>query len=201
MVAVEHGALVVQRAGRIVGADPPRERIVVHPVTAFVAEAPFDDAGMVAVALHHSCPALDECAAVPRVVADAGVVGVALDVRLVDHVHAQFVAEVVEGSVVGVVRGANGGDVVGAHHLEIGADIGRGERLTAVGMMVVAVHTVDPDRLAVHQQLPADHFHPLDTDALRGGFQHRTVGADQFDGGLVQRRRFRRPCRRLGYFP
>ena len=121
---------------------------------------------MVAVALHHARGPFEERRPVPAVVADAHVVGVALDVGLVDDVHPQFVAKVVERAVVGVVAGPNRCDVVGAHRLQVGADVVGVDRLALVGMVIVAVDTEDPDRLTVDTQLSVNDLHVAQADAL-----------------------------------
>ena len=121
---------------------------------------------MVAISLHHTCAALEERRPVAGVVADADVVRVALDVGLVDDVHPQLVTEVVEHAVVGVVACADGGDVVGAHRLQVLADVVDVDGLAAIGMMIVAVHAEDPDRLTVDQQLAIDDLDTAKTDAV-----------------------------------
>ena len=111
---------------------------------------------MVAVALHHARTALQERGAVPGVVADRGVVRVALDVGLVDDVEAELVAKVVQHVVVGVVARANGGDVVRSHRLQVLADVVGVHRLATIGMVVVTVDAEDPDRLTVDEKLAID---------------------------------------------
>ena len=111
-------------------------------------------------------PRSTNAGAVAGVVADADVVCVALDVGLVDDVHAQLVAQVVEHAVVGVVARANGGDVVGAHRLQVVADVVGVDRLAAIGMVIVAVDAEDPDRLTVDEQLAIDDLDAAQTDAM-----------------------------------
>ena len=58
-----------------------------------------------------------------------------LDVRLVDDVQAEFVAQVVERLVVRVVRRAHRVDVVLLHQFEVAADVVDRDRPAAVGMV------------------------------------------------------------------
>ena len=122
---------------------------------------------MVAIALHHASATLDERRAVSGVVADADVVRVALDVGLVDDVHPQLVAQVVQHAVVGVVARADGGDVVRPHRLQVVADVVGVDRLATIGVVVVPVDTEDPDRLTVDEQLTIDDLDASKTDAMR----------------------------------
>ncbi len=108
------GALVVQRPRGVVAAHPGGGRLVVGAVAGLVAQRPGDDGGMVAVAQDHARDARDPLRQVARVVAERGLEGVRLDVRLVDDVEAELIGQVEEGRVVGVVRGAHGVDSRGA---------------------------------------------------------------------------------------
>ena len=78
----------------------------------------------------------------------------ALDVGLGYDVEAELVAQVEERGVVRIVRRPDGGDVVRSHRDQVGTYVGHGDRLATLGMMVVAVDAEDPDRTAVHEQLP-----------------------------------------------
>ena len=119
---------------------------------------------MVAVAGHHARATREPGRLVARVVAQAGVVGVALDVRFVDHVQAELVAQVEEPRVVRVVRRAHGGDVVTPHRQQIGAHVVDGDGTAAGGVVVVAVDAEDPHRLPVDEQLAVAHLHVAESD-------------------------------------
>ena len=125
----------------------------------------------------------------------------ALEVGLVDHVHAQFVAQVVERRIVGIVRGAHRRDVVAAHLHQVGAHVVGRDRLTAGGVVIVAVDAEDPDRLAVHQQLPVAHLDMPEADELFGGFGHLAVGPHQLDAHAIARGRLGAPRRHSGNLP
>ena len=119
----EDRTFVVQRPARVVAADPCRERVVRGAVARLVAERPHDDARMVLVALHHARAAVDPRVHVLRVVAEAEDVRVGLDVRLVDDVEAELVAQVVEARVVGRVRGAHRVEAELLHQHEVVAHL------------------------------------------------------------------------------
>ena len=86
--------LVVEGPRRVAASDPAGGRVVIRPVAALVPERPADHAGMVLVALDHVARALEEGARIALVLAELVVVGVRLDVRLVDDVQPVAVAEV-----------------------------------------------------------------------------------------------------------
>ena len=52
----------------------------------------------------------------------------------------------------GVVAGTHGGDVVAAHRLQVLTDVVGVDGLAAIRVVIVAVDTEDPDRLAVDEQ-------------------------------------------------
>ena len=83
-----------------------------------VAQAPHHYAGVVAVAQHHAVDAVDE-GWNPRGAVGDGLVGVVLEVSLVAGVQAVVVVHGIHAGVVGVVRGANGVDVVLLHEQHV----------------------------------------------------------------------------------
>ena len=89
-----------------------------------------------------------------------------LDVRFVDHVHAQLVTQVEQPWVVRVVRAPQRSDVRSAHRQQVGAHVLDGHRLAANGVMVMAIDPEDPDPLTVHQERPVAHFDPTESDEL-----------------------------------
>ena len=196
-----HGALVVQRPRRVATPDPPRERSMVRAVAAFVAQAPQDHRRVVPVALHHPGTPVDPRRPVSRIVTEAAEVRVALDVGLVHQIEAEFVAEVIEGVVVGIVRRADRADVVGPHQREVGPHIVEVDRLAPVGVVVVAVHSEDPDRLAVHQQLPVAHLDAPDADVLGLNVGHESARVDQLRGHRVPPGGLGAPCLGAGDIP
>ena len=172
---------MVERPGWIGRPDPCGECLVVDSVAALVAEAPRDDAGVIAVALHHPGTSLEPGGPVGRVVAQTRVVGVTLDVGLVEDVEPELVAEVVERTVVGIVRRADGGDVVCAHLDQVGAHVVDADGLATVGVVVVAVDAEDPDRLTVDEQSAITNLDAPDTDVLHLGLTNVAETVDEID--------------------
>ena len=123
--------------------------------------------------------------AVPIVVAQTGVVGVALDVGLVDHVHPDLVAQVEEARIVGIVRAAHRGDVVPAHRQQVGAHVVHRHGLAAGRMVVVAVDAEDPDRLPVDEELAITHLDGPEPDQLAVRLDDRSVGIEQLGADPV----------------
>ena len=188
--------LVVERPRCIALSHPPGGGIVVRPVPALVAERPEDDARMVLVALDHVLDPLDERPGVARVVAQLVVEGVRLGVCLVHHVEAVPVAEVEPVRVVGVVRRACCVDVEPLHQPRVRLHRRARQRAAAGVVVVVPVDAADPDRLAVHEQLPVAHLDPpkagADGDRLAACPQLERV-----ESGLLGRPMLRRPDRTL----
>jgi len=121
---------------------------------------------MVAITFHHASPTRQPRRAVASVVTQAGVVGVALDVGLVDDVHPDLVAQVEEPWIVRVVRATHRSDVVPPHREEVVAHVVDRHRFAAGRVMIVAVDAKDPDRLAVHEQLPVADLDRSEPDEL-----------------------------------
>ncbi len=158
-------ALVVERPRGVTAADPARSRVVVGAVAALVPERPEDHARVVLVALDHVLRALEEGLRVARVAADLVVVRVRLDVRLVDRVEAVAVAQVEPVRVVGVVRGADGVDVVLLHQAGVRLHRLARDHAAVQVVVLVAVDAVDQHRLAVHEQATVADLDGAEADA------------------------------------
>jgi hypothetical protein len=114
--------------------------------------------GWLQVASHHPLDPLDHRAGVAGVVAQRGLPAVRLDVRLVDHVEAQLVAQVGEVLVVRGVGGAHRVQVVGLHEAQVGAGELARDGPAPLGIMLVVVDPVEHDRLAVDEQRAVGHL-------------------------------------------
>ena len=193
VVLVVHGPLVVDGTRRVVRAHPRCGRVVHRAVAALVAEGPHDDARVVLVALHHAGHARHDRGAVARVVAQARVPGVALHVRLVDHVETQFVAQVQEPRVVRVVRTAHRVHVVLLHQHDVGAHVRDRHGLAPFGMVVVAVHALDHHAGTVHEQVPALDLDPAEPRALVHGLRLASPLVDERHRDTVQHGQLGRP--------
>ena len=75
-----------------------------------------------------------------------------LDVRLIHDVQTEFIAQVEQHRIVGIVRRSNCVDVVLLHRDEFFTDLSGQERFAGVRMMVMPIHTADHDRLAVDRK-------------------------------------------------
>ena len=188
---VAHRALVVEDARRIVFADPAGHGLVVRPPAALVAERPRDDARMVLVPLDHPQPAFEKRRRVSRLVANRELKRVRLDIRLVDEVEPELVAEVIPERVVRVVRGADRIEVVLLHEPDIADHRLAADDLPGRVVVLVAVDAVDHHRTAVDQQLaPADLDAP-ETHAAACRLDDFAGGRDQRDDERVKVRGLR----------
>jgi hypothetical protein len=186
-------ALVVHRPGRVPGPQPRCRREVDGRHAGLVAERPHDDGGVVLVPLRHPHDPLEHGGRPPRVLGEAPQVGVRLDVGLVDHVHAEAVAHVVEVVVVRVVRRAHGVQVVLLHQHDVRLDRRRRDRLPPPGVVVVAVDALDQDGPPVDEQLVAPDLHATEADPQRHDVDHGAVGVEEGDGEVVEGRHLRGP--------
>ncbi len=150
-----------------------------RPEPRLVAERPADDAGVVLIPQHHSPDPVEDGQVVAPIVAEALLAAMGLDVGLVDHVEPEFVAQVVEDRIVGVVRRPDRVEVVRLHRHQVVPDVGRGDGLAPLGVMIVAVDPVQEHRGAVDQQLPIPDLDRSEPDRLLHHLGHRAVGIDQ----------------------
>ena len=181
----EDRTFVVQWPARVVAADPCRQRVVRSAVPRLVAERPHDDARMVLVALHHPRATVDPHVHVLRVVAEAEDVRVGLDVRLVDDVEAELVAQVVEARVVGHVRGAHHVESELLHQHEVIAHLFERDHPTGVRVEVVTVHAAQQDRLAVDEEVATPDLDPPEPDRDRRSVVQVAFGIEQRDLQLI----------------
>ena len=184
----EDRALVVQGSGRVVAADPRREGVVSGAVAGLVAEGPHDDARMVLVALHHPSAAVHPRVHVPRIVAEAEDVRMRLDVGLVDHVHAELVAEVVEAGIVGCVCGAHRVESVLLHEHEIRPHLVDSHDASGVGVEVVPIDATQQHRRAVHEELAPANVETPESDPEDRVVAYVAVGIDEIHAQPVAAR-------------
>ena len=197
---VEHDrALVVQRTGRVVAADPPGGRVVVRAVTALVAERPQDHRRVVLVPPHHPRDPVDEGRQVLGHVGDVVGVRVALDVGLVDDEEPQLVRGVQQGRVVRVVRRPDGVEPEPLHGQQVRTEsLGR-DRPPEAGVEVVPVDAADHHADAVDEEVVADDLDPPEADPVGRPLDGGAVGIVQGDLEVVQVRQLGRPRRDAGH--
>ena len=184
--------LIVNGPGGIDFADGLGHGLMAAAVAGFVAQAPHENAGVVAVAHHHAHAAVHELGLPFRVLGDVVVVAdvgdaVALDVRFIHHIQTILVAKIQEARVVGIMAGADGVHVVPLHEQHVLFHVVDGGIEAQQRMSVVAVHAQELDVFTVeveHAVLDFDfleaHIHPL---GLTGDFGNQ----------LIPMGRFRRP--------
>ncbi|CAM5699347.1 hypothetical protein SALBM311S_12461 [Streptomyces alboniger] len=191
-------ALVLQGPCRVVAAQPAGGGVVVRAVAALVAQRPDDDARMVLVAARHPRHPFQEGGAVAGFVGDLVVVAVALDVGLVHHVQAEFVGEVEQRGIVGVVGGADGVEAEALDDGQVGAQVGLVEDPAGERVEVVPVDSPDEHPLAVDQQVAAADLDGAETDTAAGLVGDRAVGVVEPYRQLVQLGCLGRPGADLG---
>ncbi len=117
---------------------------------------------------------------------------VALLVGLGTEVDAILVAQVVPDGGVGIVAGAHSIDVEALHHLQVLNHALLGDDVSAVGIHLMTVGTLDEDGLAVDQQLGVFDFHLAEA---------HLQGNDLAQGGHVLALHAALHLARLGLFP
>ena len=172
-------------------------------VAGFVTERPQDDTRVVLVALHHAVQAVHHRSA--PVIAALGQVAVrtvAFHVRLVNHVNTVLVAKIVHYRVVRVVRHAESIDIELLHQDDILFHAVVSHCAAIIRVELVAVHAVELDRHAVHQQARGSvvllDFDRAETNLVT--FDLDDLARVILDGEhrRVEVRRFCRPAIRLG---
>ena len=156
--AVEH-TLIMHEASRVVVVEELRHGENILARVALIAAGPDQDGGVVLVAFKHAAGAVHDAVLplgqtaghVPARLHRAELLpaAVAFEVRLVDHVDAVPVTQVVPQALVGVVAGAHGVDVVLFEHGHGGVHIVGADGAAPVGVPLVAVDAVEHDALAV----------------------------------------------------
>ena len=190
-----HGAVRVDRV-----------RVGVHRAEHFagerlVAERPDEHARMVVIAAHHAVDTVHARALPLRFAARHGGFGgfdvvrnpaaVRFHIGLVDQVDAVFVAQVVPVFLVGVVRGADGVDVVPLAERDVVDHVLPGDGAAALRVEFVAVGALEDHALAVELHDAVFDAEATEADALRCGFNDRAIMADHHNLQFVQ-------CRALG---
>ena len=198
----EGRALVMRQAGRIVPLRPGERLVKVHAVAGFVAHRIDHHAREVLIAQHHAPHAIEHRAFKRRIVGDA-VIGLAAVVaaeerhnavrfliRLVQHVNAQLLAQLVEIRRLRIVAGAHGVDVVALHNRHVAQNMLARRIRAGIAAALMHVHAAETNGFAVEQHDLVAHLDFAHAHAARDGFL--SAGEDQ----RVQFGRFRRPQRR-----
>ena len=120
--------------------------------------------------------------------------GVTLHVGLGQHIESQFVAEVIEHRIVGIVRGAHSVDVQSLHGLQVFLDLLRRDGTAVDRREVVAVHAVEHHALAIDNQgtIAAD-AHLLEAHLRTTDVQRLSTSILQGQHQVVEVRRLSTP--------
>ena len=82
------------------------------------------------------------------------------------HIKTIFVAEVIPHGVIGIVAGTHSVDVQAFHNLNVLNHTLAADHISAIGIHLVAVGSLDEYRLTIHQQLRILDFHAAETNLL-----------------------------------
>ena len=194
---------VVHQPGRV-----DRLAALVHgsdvaAVAGLVAERPDDDGGVVLLGVHVALDAIHEHRLPEGVVGDAAEIAdvgktVGLHVGLRHHEQTVLVAQLVETRVVRVVGGAHRVEVVLLHQHDIALHPIHADRTALEVVVVVAVHPVQLEVVAVDVEeaiLDGDFTHP---DPLRDHFQQLALTVVEGELQLVEVRIFGAPQMGVG---
>ena len=174
----------------------------------FVAKRPDDYGSMVVVALHHAVHTV-HARALPFGLAarNGGILGdhvsrqapaaVRFKIGFVDQVDAVFVAQVVPVFLVGVVRGADGVDVVPLAERDVVDHVLPGDGAAALRVEFVAVGALEDHALAVELHDAVFDTEATEADALHDLFDQRTVMAHNKHRQLIQGWLFGAPRRNV----
>ena len=172
-------ALVLYGAYRVVFLQPVGARLEVVAGTALVAEAPDHHAGVVLVALVHRAHAVDVCG-LPLLRVREGVLAVVvamrLDVRLVHHVDAVLVAEIVEITALREVAVADVVEVAFLEKTDVLLKAGVWHVVSVEGIRLAAVHALELDGLSVEDVGPV---------TLVGGVADRRFAETELETGRL----------------
>ena len=141
---------VVQQTTRVNASNVGSTCIVMFAVTRLVAEAPHDDARMIAITFNHACHSRQPSCGISRVVTQACVETMTFDIRFINDIQAVFITEVVETMVIRIMRRANCIDIGALHRDDVLAHIFNRYCFAFVGMVIVTIHAHDGDGPTIH---------------------------------------------------
>ena len=200
--AVEH-TLIMHEASRVVVVEELRHGENILACVALIAAGPDQDGGVVLVAFKHAAGAVHDAVLplgqaaghVPARLHRAELLpaAMAFEVRLVDHVDAVPVTQVVPQALVGVVAGAHGVDVVLFEHGHGGVHIIGADGAAPVGVPLVAVDAVEHDTFPVQAHDAVYHLKAAEADVVGHDLLQNAVGIAQGQYSVVEHRRSMAP--------
>ena len=114
----------------------------------------------------------------------------ALQIRFGDEIEAEFVGKIIEVRVVRLVGSTNGVDVALLHPDHVGTHSLVRHGPAGVGVVLVSVHTVYDDRLAVHQHVGTTELNTVEADLLAdvllSGVENHSVKSGCLSGPQVE---------------
>ena len=114
-------------------------------------------------------------------------------VVFVDDIKTQLIANRIERTAVGIVRGANSVDVVALHGQQIAADLLLRDGAAALGAEIMPVCALEHDALAVEIHDGVFQLEPAEADALADDFEHLAAAVLDGQQQVVEVRRFAAP--------
>ena len=204
---VEHALIVNQPAG-ILGAEVVRHCQNVLPGVGLVSAGPEQDGNMVFIPLKHGhCPV--KHAVLPLREASGNVPAwfnfpqllpgtVAFQVRLIHHVDAALVAQMIPRCLIGVMAGADSIDMIAAEGLHGPLHILHADGTACAGIPFVTVDPVNHQPLTVEEHDPVLQFKPPETDVVGDLFQNFPGRIGQGQNRVIEIWRFVAPTLDIG---
>jgi len=190
---------VMNETGRIKGLEPGGGGREIGSVTRFVTQRPKEDAGMILIAFGHADRPVHKRMNPGGIGGQFAPQPVFLNVGLIDHVQAQFIAQSIPTRVIGVMGAPNGVDVGLLHQTNVPAHGGFRQRMAAQRVEFVAVDTSQFNGLAIDQHLSVLDFNGPEADLDAYHLSHLAIGLFECQDKGVQMRRLGRPTQRLTY--
>ena len=175
---MEH-SLVMHQPGGVRFAEKAAHFVDVPASEALVAAAPDEHRGMVFIPLEHTVCPVKHSAQPLRPVAGKRALrsvrplprAVRLQVRLVDHIKAVLVAQVIPFRAVGIMAGAHGVDIVLLHGPHIAHHILHRYGSARAAVPLMAVHALEHDAPAVEQHQAVPQLKPAEAGLSAHGLQ------------------------------
>ena len=164
----------------------------VFTVSSFISQAPHDDGGVVEVAFHQSVYAINEGGYPTFEVGDA-LVSVVFEVSFVAGVQTIVVVHRIHARIVGIVRGANGVDVVLLHQQDVAEHRFVRHRATKFGIGVLTVYSLQQDALSVNIEQRTLKFYFAEANFCTPSHLFCTVTIALHEAHGVELRSFSRP--------
>ena len=143
----------------------------VHAEAGLVAQRPHDDGWVVVISLHHADRSVHISVFPGRIVCNhivnvSPLKAVALQIRLVDHVHSVLVAEIIDSLNRRIVGETDGVDIVLLHQKHVLSHHFQIHRSAAFRRIVVMVYAVNQHSLAVDCKYVSLYLHSSEAQAV-----------------------------------